>query len=89
MALIQYFYANRTPIAMVTMRRLQEIDLSDRESAADIVSDYEVSLDTKVVGRVRHRYGDGPFVLGEKANAVVITWMNQHGIDPLSEDWRE
>jgi hypothetical protein len=51
-------------VGFMQIRRLHELDLAKGD---DAVSTYEVRADGEVRGTVSHRYGDGPWVLLQKA----------------------
>ena len=71
MALWLTLMANREAVGSLVIRRLWPIpldrNLSGTDSTDDIVGTYLVILDGTERGEVKHRYGDGPWVLVRKA----------------------
>jgi hypothetical protein len=50
-------------IGTMSIGRLTELDLTDRDALEDVVSPYRVRINGTVIGSVEHRYGDGAWVL--------------------------
>lgn len=58
-------------IGTLEIQRHEPLDLTDPAAIVDVVSTYTVRLDGQDRGTVRHRYGDGAWVLLAKAAALV------------------
>ncbi len=57
---------------MLEIRRQRHLDLTVPESLYDdSVNTYVVELDGRTLGTLEHRYGDGPWMLVNKATALV------------------
>jgi hypothetical protein len=67
---------NGLRIGRAFVRRKEYFDISDRDAVADNVSTYEVSLDNRYIGEVRHRYGDGAW----KLTAIVAEFLHETGV---------
>lgn len=61
---------NNERVATVEIRRLEERDLTDPD-LPDTWNTYSVHCDSRHVGKVRHRYGDGKFRLLALAAALL------------------
>jgi hypothetical protein len=68
MALWFALRVNDTTIGDLVIRRLHDLDQDDPENT---VSDYEVLHNGDAIGTVQHRYGDGAWVLVQKAVGMV------------------
>jgi hypothetical protein len=62
---------NRQRLGLLTVKRRDHLDLDDQAGIRDAVATYDVDLDGEHLGTVRHRYGDGAWVLTNKATALV------------------
>jgi hypothetical protein len=71
MALWLNLHANRDILGTLEVRRLQDLPIAS-SAIDDSRNDYEVKLDGYILGRVTHRYGDGPWVLLNLATALVV-----------------
>ena len=58
-------------IGEVEIQRMQRLDLSDPEAIQDVISPYRVRVNRVVIGVVRHRYGDGAWVLNALAADLI------------------
>jgi hypothetical protein len=70
MALWFRLHANADGIGSFEARRVEALDLTDL-AVDDAVSTYEITIDGRLVGTVRHRYGDGPWELIRKGLALA------------------
>lgn len=60
-----------TFLGNVEIRRREHLDLTNQAAIQDAVSTYEVSRSGRLVGTVRHRYGDGAWRLLALASALI------------------
>lgn len=51
-------HINSSELARMEIQRRDWLDLSDPEVISDAVCTYDVRLDGRTVGQVKHRYGD-------------------------------
>lgn len=58
---------NNQCIGRLDVQRQDDLDLSDPAAIADVVSTYTVRVDELDRAEVRHRYGDGAWVLVRRA----------------------
>ncbi len=62
---------NGSLLSRIEVQRREHLNLSDPASIADVVSTYEVRLDGRVVGEVKHRYGDRAPTLARLALELI------------------
>jgi hypothetical protein len=76
MSLWFQLHVNNKAIAGVSIQRITNTETGVLPD--DTVSTYEVHLNGQAVGRVEHRYGDGPFSLVSKATTLADIWLRNH-----------
>lgn len=54
---------NLQPLGAFDAQRREHLDISDPVAVADVVSTYTIRIDGRMIGEVRHRYGDGAWAL--------------------------
>lgn len=71
MALWFDLMVNMGHLGTVGIRCREHLDLTNQAAIQDAVSTYEVSRSGRLVGTVRHRYGDGAWRLLALASALI------------------
>ncbi len=62
---------NGNLLSRIEVQRREHLDLSDRDAIADVVSTYNVRLNGRMIGQVRHRYGDRAPTLARLALELI------------------
>lgn len=75
-------HVNSDAISRMVIRRVTNTGIDparDEHAYDDMVSTYLVTVDGAEVGKVRHRYGDGPWVLARNATDMAVTPPGEMG----------